>query len=231
MSRSGGRGRPGGSGIHEERPAAFLVRECRGARGCRNAVAVDPVFAWSLRDALDAGGFAVDEEVPAAGGLPGRHGGGTPRLALAWCPNGCTMPAVADIGVVVRRPPVGNGESCTGCGACLAVCAEAALSVAPGKVPAVNRDRCVACGQCMRACPAGALAAPEVEILLLLGGRLGRRPRLGDPHPRPLSREEAARLVEQVARMMAAAGMRRLADLAMARCPSESPAASVSSPG
>jgi ferredoxin len=53
---------------------------------------------------------------------------------------------------------------CTGCGACVSVCAVRALTLAsdgPGgsgrKLVAIDRRRCTLCGTCLPACPRQAL--------------------------------------------------------------------------
>ena len=59
-------------------------------------------------------------------------------------------------------------DKCIRCGACAAVCPEAAVSKSP--VPQINRSRCNACGNCADICPAMALetvgkAYPIQELL------------------------------------------------------------------
>ena len=52
----------------------------------------------------------------------------------------------------------GNKESCTGCGACVQLCKQSALSMQPDSegflFPKLDINRCVDCGLCDRTCPA-----------------------------------------------------------------------------
>ena len=67
-------------------------------------------------------------------------------LACAWCHNPESIPADAQ---VIRYE-----QRCIGCGTCVSVCPEGAITDV--NLP-VNATRCVACGRCVEACPGGAL--------------------------------------------------------------------------
>ncbi|TYO95988.1 4Fe-4S binding protein [Desulfallas thermosapovorans] len=98
------------------------------------------------------------------------------HLALAGCPNSCSQPQIKDFGVQGQaRPEV--GESCDKCGACIEACMEAAISIGEDKA-SIDRNLCLNCGQCSRACPTGALQIGRAGYRVLVGGKLGRHPRL-----------------------------------------------------
>jgi dissimilatory sulfite reductase (desulfoviridin) alpha/beta subunit len=100
------------------------------------------------------------------------------RVALAGCPNACSEPQIRDFGVIGRMQP-GRGEpDCDQCMECEAACRECAIVVEAE--PHIDRDRCVDCGACVRACPAGTLVAAQTGYRVLVGGKLGRHPRLAD---------------------------------------------------
>ncbi len=49
-----------------------------------------------------------------------------------------------------------DAEQCNGCGACVAVCQQKALSVI-GAVARINLNRCKECGKCLEVCATGAI--------------------------------------------------------------------------
>jgi len=50
-----------------------------------------------------------------------------------------------------------DGERCTGCGVCLAVCPHGVFALGERKVRIVDRDGCMECGACTTNCPVGAV--------------------------------------------------------------------------
>ncbi|HOT45382.1 MAG TPA: 4Fe-4S binding protein [Spirochaetota bacterium] len=129
----------------------------------------------SLADGLTGG-------TPAAGGTGHRR---PFRISLSLCANGCSRPQIADIGVIGAVQVRIDEACCTGCGACVALCRERAMALEglEGRViPAIN-GRCVFCGECIAACPFDAVLPARTGFRILLGGRLGRRPRLGTELP------------------------------------------------
>ena len=57
-------------------------------------------------------------------------------------------------------------ERCTGCGACVHACPEAAIEIVDGHAR-VAQERCQGCGACASACPQGAI----IEVLAPLATR------------------------------------------------------------
>lgn len=100
------------------------------------------------------------------------------RLAVCACPNGCVRPHVADLGLVAARTVAVETAACTGCGLCAETCPDRAIALRRGKA-VIDASACLHCGQCAAVCPVRAIAAGEVGFRAFLGGRLGRRPRLG----------------------------------------------------
>lgn len=98
------------------------------------------------------------------------------HIALAGCPNSCSQPQIKDFGVQGQaRPKVDS--SCNKCGMCAATCPESAISL-EGPIAFIDRLACLNCGQCIRACPTGAMQTDTSGFRILVGGKLGRHPRL-----------------------------------------------------
>jgi anaerobic sulfite reductase subunit C len=153
-----------------------LLETCRGVKpsGCPHAGPIPEKFVTGLASLAAA--------TPLPPGLkdlnrPMRHHERF-RLALCACPNGCVRPHVADLGLVAALQVVVSQEDCTGCEACVAACPDGAVVIRDG-VARIDADRCLGCGACAAACPESAIAVGPVGFRALLGGRLGRRPRLG----------------------------------------------------
>ena len=51
---------------------------------------------------------------------------------------------------------------CTGCGACIPVCPEAAIEGGDGLIHVIAPELCTGCGKCMAVCPAGAVKRMDV---------------------------------------------------------------------
>ncbi|MFQ6118819.1 MAG: ATP-binding protein [Methanosarcinales archaeon] len=56
-------------------------------------------------------------------------------------------------------------EKCTGCGRCVAPCAEGAIQIINGKAKVVNEELCDGMGFCIGICPEGALSVEERETV------------------------------------------------------------------
>ena len=147
------------------------IKVCRGAASCPRAV-------------TDADPTRDIEAVMARSGWSGflHSGVGTIRhhhqfrVAVSSCPNGCTQPHIADFALVAFARIGLSPEACTACGQCVAACAEDALDLEDGI--RLNPTTCLGCAACARVCPEGALTVTATGWRVLLGGKLGRHPRL-----------------------------------------------------
>ncbi len=100
------------------------------------------------------------------------------RVSISDCPNACSRPQIADLGLIGACIPEINEEFCSLCGSCVEICQEKALSSKEGKL-VLDSFRCLYCGQCIKICPSGALKETRNGYRIQVGGKLGRHPRLG----------------------------------------------------
>jgi len=101
------------------------------------------------------------------------------RITFSDCPNACSQPQIKDIGIIGAVLPGITMEKCSLCEACVESCAEEAVSIDRQKeLPVINSERCLKCGKCVTACPTGTIASGKSGFRVLLGGKLGRHPRL-----------------------------------------------------
>ena len=70
-------------------------------------------------------------------------------LQCRWCSNAESMSAELEPGII--------RSLCDGCGRCIEVCPEEAISNNAGNIIQIDRSRCTACGLCVEVCYPGAL--------------------------------------------------------------------------
>jgi Fe-S-cluster-containing hydrogenase component 2 len=99
------------------------------------------------------------------------------RVSISGCPNGCSRPRIADVGLWGTVRPEADPAECRACAACAEVCPDGAVTVADGP-PVFNREACLGCERCREACPSGCILLSEPVVRVALGGKLGRHPRL-----------------------------------------------------
>lgn len=155
----------------KEQLPAYALKVCRGATQCPHAVLGRDLTA-ELEDVIAASGWP---EFLALMNRPIRHHHQF-RVTVASCPNGCSQPHIADFGLIAFAPVTVEPERCSGCGHCVAVCAEKALCLEDGIQ--LDQSRCLGCAACARVCPEKALGVADAGYRVLVGGKLGRHPRL-----------------------------------------------------
>ena len=156
----------------------FQVEACFGPTGCPNAVVVSPDLVRKLEDCLESRKLRDFLKERVQGPLKLHH---EFRVSLSTCPNACSRPQIVDFGIIgALRPRIGD-EPCTSCGACREACSEGAIVLEDEPAqPVIDFDRCLACGQCLKVCPTGTLREGEKGYRILVGGKLGRHPQLGE---------------------------------------------------
>ena len=172
----------------------YDVSACFGGEGCPNSVA--PSTGQLVKDIealMEKANILAFLKSNVKGGLKFHH---EFRVSISDCPNACSRPQIADIGIIGAAFPGITDEPCSQCEACVDACPEQAVTL-NDKGPEINIEACLSCGKCIRACPTGTLGTGETGYRVLLGGRLGRHPRLGMEVPGILSHGEVLDLVRR----------------------------------
>ena len=177
----------------ENEVRGWRLESCFGPSGCeKRAVASDRLIP-ELEKILARGGLKEFLRDKVDGPLKPHH---EFQAVIADCPNCCSRPQIADLGLIGARKPLVGVTPCSGCGACIETCREEALSLAQGSDhPVLDEERCLACGQCIDVCPTGTLEEGLAGFRIQVGGKLGRRPQLGMELPGIYTEEEAAALL------------------------------------
>jgi anaerobic sulfite reductase subunit C len=177
----------------EEEVKGYQVEGCFGPNGCPyRAVGYKDIFA-RVEERLAGRNIRSFLKERVQGPLKMHH---EFRVSISDCPNACSRPQIADLGLIGARKPAVSNIPCNHCGACVEVCRENAIRLeADG--PAVDFSKCLACGQCLGSCPTGTLQEGERGYRILAGGKLGRHPRLGREFPGIFSPEGALEAVDR----------------------------------
>ena len=102
------------------------------------------------------------------------------KMGVTGCPNNCGKAREADIGVMGVCTPEWDAELCTHCGACVEFCPVQAISCDNDQYVR-DAGRCIKCSVCTRLCPVKAWFPQSSGYTLLVGGTLGKKPRLAVP--------------------------------------------------
>lgn len=120
------------------------------------------------------------------------------KIAVGGCPNNCVKPDLNDLGIVGQRVPKLKEGGCKGCASCSMVpaCPMDAISM-EGKQAVIDREKCNNCGRCAGTCRFDALEESETMYKVYVGGRWGKKVRMGTPLNHLFTREEVIRVVEK----------------------------------
>ena len=119
------------------------------------------------------------------------------KIAVSGCPNSCAKPQENDIGLLGAIEPVLSEEKCVGCGICQEVCPNQAISMIDG-LPHIDKSRCLMEGNCIFSCPMDAWQEKRRGYHVYAGGKIGRKPRLGQVVAEFIPEDEAVEAVTKV---------------------------------
>ena len=158
----------------EDEVRGFQVESCFGPGGCPNRAVNSDGLTEQLEQKLDRRNLKVFLKERVKGPLKMHH---EFRVSISDCPNACSRPQIVDLGIIGACMPEVSDQDCSECGACLETCRENAISIENG-YPVIDDSRCLSCGQCIPACPTGSLKEGKIGYRIMVGGKLGRHPRL-----------------------------------------------------
>ncbi len=117
----------------------------------------------------------IDERVFGRSGLPHKF-----KIGITGCPNACIKPQENDLGIMGTVRKVLHEELCNRCGLCVLACPiPDTLKIESDRL-LYREETCVLCGACCASCPTDAWEQVGTSYVLFVGGKMGKRPRLGD---------------------------------------------------
>ena len=170
----------------------YQIETCFGAGGCPNRAHAGDGLMQKLEALLAEENLLEFLQKEVKGPLKYHH---EFRITLADCPNACSQPQIKDIGIIGACVPEITQSPCSQCEACVEACREQAVFLAEGS-PVIQFDRCLSCGKCIQVCPTGTLGDGVKGYRVLLGGKLGRHPRLARELPGVFSEDAVLSIVK-----------------------------------
>ncbi|TVL96307.1 MAG: hypothetical protein CV082_07420 [Candidatus Brocadia sp. BL1] len=156
-------------------PVLYQIKTCRGAEAhCPFLIINSNTLADSIKKRMEDLEFTEKLMDKTEGQILPHH---TMKLAVAGCPNSCSMPQIKDFGVHAIEPVCVDSESkCIECMKCVETCREEAITIKDAQV-SINMEKCVHCGLCAKVCPSGSIRAEEKKYRVMIGGKVGRHPK------------------------------------------------------
>jgi anaerobic sulfite reductase subunit C len=177
----------------ENEVSGYQVENCAGPRGCPNRAVVYAGLVEAIGQRLAKHDLKSFLKKIVRGSLKIHH---EFRISISDCPNACSRPQIADIGLIGACHPVVTDETCSGCNACVETCREEAISLTEG-TPIVDETKCLSCGKCIAVCPTRTLQAGRSGYRILVGGKLGRHPNLGTELPGIFDKDEVLDMIDR----------------------------------
>ncbi|WP_416175910.1 4Fe-4S dicluster domain-containing protein [Clostridium sp.] len=119
------------------------------------------------------------------------------KIGIVGCPNNCAKASINDIGFMGQKIPKFQEENCKSCGLCVSVCKAGAITKEDGKIVR-DAEKCVGCGKCINACHFGGMTTEKEGMQIFVGGKFGRKYRIGNRVNKIFSPEEAETIVEKI---------------------------------
>jgi dissimilatory sulfite reductase (desulfoviridin) alpha/beta subunit len=172
---------------------AHAIHACRGMHECRHSVLRFPDLIPALQECFHHHDLEAGLCSKIQGPLRHHH---RIKVSISLCPNGCSQPQIADIGLLGAGNIRISENPCTACSRCIAVCRENAITLSDAG-PIVDPSKCILCQACTRVCPEKTLETGQTGMRIQLGGKLGRHPMLGRELDGMHSEEEVLEVIHR----------------------------------
>jgi dissimilatory sulfite reductase (desulfoviridin) alpha/beta subunit len=159
----------------------YQIETCFGHEGCPNRAEKSDHLVEHLEYVFEKEDLRTFLSERVKGDLKPHH---EIRIAVADCPNACSQPQIKDIGIIGASLPETTNRECISCNACLDICRERAITINDSlEKPEIDCLSCLKCGQCADVCTTGSIVKGISGFRVMLGGKLGRHPKLARELP------------------------------------------------
>lgn len=176
----------------EKEMKGYDISTCFGREGCPNIAHSTGALFDDIQSLMDRADLLSFLKTQVQGDLKFHH---EFRISLSDCPNACSRPQIVDLGIIGAQVPGQGQADCTLCNGCVDVCPEKAITLGE-QVPVIDMGLCLWCGKCIRVCPTSTLEESQKGFRVMVGGRLGRHPRLAMEMPGLFSHSQVLALLE-----------------------------------
>ncbi len=160
----------------EDEIKGYQLENCFGSSGCPNRIPSNNGFPDMVEQILKKKDLKPFLKEVVKGPLKFHH---EFRVSISDCPNACSRPQVCDLGIIATVVPSFSDSECSHCGVCSETCIENAITLTDDMIrPELNIDKCLNCGNCIKVCPTDSLKRGLEGYRIMIGGKLGRHPRL-----------------------------------------------------
>ncbi|TDT51287.1 4Fe-4S binding protein [Fonticella tunisiensis] len=178
------------SEVKEKIKSAGLITGGTGKKVEPIAACKGTVCSYGLIDTLDLSNRLHERFF--ARELPGKF-----KIGIAGCPNNCVTAPIHDLGFMAQKLPRVEEDLCKGCTMCKRNCKANAIEMVEKRAK-IDYEKCVQCGQCIKVCPFKAMQTEKEGLAVFIGGKFGRRYRIGDRLETLISIDEAVEITERV---------------------------------
>ena len=177
----------------DEEVKGYQVETCFGPEGCPNRAVEYEAFADELEKRFSRRDLKTWLKERVGASLKFHH---EFRVSVSDCPNACSRPQIVDVGFIGACIPSLTGKECNLCSECAAECRESAITLHENG-PVIDYDECLFCGKCVEVCESGKIEKISAGYRVMLGGKLGRHPRLARELKGIHSPEEALEILDK----------------------------------